>query len=165
MRTGLLRPRLHSTQTVSTLLSPTHDWALLWQKDLTVDLSHVWESGISRVGCSAPTRRVTPAGAKALDGMSKSLPCWPRPRHLHTLLSSPQGARQVTTIHGCHGCHDNSCHGCHGQTLIWCYIGMVHVLEGLPSHVPSDSLYSAVLGDIIILLQCLTYSVLHILDF
>lgn len=73
------------------------------------------------------------------------------------LLSSPQDARQTTIIHGCHGCH--------GQTLIWCYIGMVHVLEGLPSHVPSDRLYSAVLGDIIILLQCLTYSVLHILEF
>lgn len=71
--------------------------------------------------------------------------------HLYMLLSSPQGARQMTTIHG--------------QTLIWCYIGMVHVLESLPSHVPSDRPYSAVLSGIIIPLQCLTYSVLHILDF
>lgn len=79
---GLLRPRLHSTQTVSTLLSPTHHWALLWQEDLTVDPSHVWESGISKVGCSAPIQRVTSAGAKVLDVMSKSLQCWPMPMTL-----------------------------------------------------------------------------------
>lgn len=156
MRTGLLRPRLHSTQTVSTLLSPTHYWAP-WDRR-----TWLWTLLTSENLGSQEWAVQRPPGEWLLQGLKcwmpcLSLPCWPKPRHFYMLLSSPQDARQMTIIHGCHGCH--------GQTLIWCYIGMVHVLEGLPSHVPSDRLYSAVLGDIIILLQCLTYSVLHILEF
>lgn len=77
----LLRPRLHSTQTVSTLLSPTHYWALLWQEDLTVDPSHIWNLGSQEWAVQRPS------GEWLLQGLRcwmscLSLHCWPMPMTL-----------------------------------------------------------------------------------
>lgn len=103
MRTGLLRPRLHSTQTVSTLLSPTHYWAP-WDRR-----TWLWTLLTSENLGSQEWAVQRPPGEWLLQGLKcwmpcLSLPCWPKPRHFYMLLSFPQGARQMTAIHGCHGC-------------------------------------------------------------